>query len=142
MPITAVDLVPGRVFAARAADVLEAIAAGVSITDSARANEVGLRTVGNWLAAGRRDPDGPYGDFARAVDAAQAARIVPPPASRSELDEDELRSLVATSARGGSVPAMRLFHDLYLRAAAGEVTTSDDDPLAEVDELARRRAAR
>lgn len=62
-------------------------------------------------------------------------------ARRKWMSENELRTLVEELARGGNMPACRFLWETWLRPAAGEVTPSASDPLAEVDELARRRVA-
>ncbi len=66
------------------------------------------------------------------------------PSVRAErpLDEEELRSIVARLARGGNMPAARFYFATWIRpASVREVKPEDgDDPLREVDELARRRA--
>jgi IS30 family transposase len=118
--------------------LIERTAAGVSLRDACRA--LGLReaTVKGWLTRGRRENDGDYAAFAAAVDRARADRR-----SRPEpMDADELARRVSEMVRGGSVQAAKLRWEM-LRAAEpdGEGVKDDDDPLAEVDELARRRTA-
>jgi transposase-like protein len=87
--------------------VREALVAGLSIADGARAHGVSAGTVKGWLRRGREDPGSRYGPFAEAVDQAQAARRLPPPGERP-LDEAELRIVVSRAAREGNVQAMRL----------------------------------
>jgi hypothetical protein len=60
---------------------------------------------------------------------------------RKWMTEDELRNLVEDLARGGNMPACRFLWETWLRPS-GEVTPDVSNPLAEVDELARKRAAR
>ena len=60
-----------------------------------------------------------------------------------EIGEDELRLIVAGLARGGNMPACRMYFETWIKPAAGEgVKLDDGDALAEVDDLARKRAAR
>ncbi len=58
------------------------------------------------------------------------------------LDEDELRRIVARLARAGNMPACRLYLETWIKPASVREVSPDggDDPLREVDELARRRA--
>ena len=48
--------------------VLDALRAGASLEEAARTDGCWRRTLTRWLAHGRHDPDGPYGDFTQAVD--------------------------------------------------------------------------
>ena len=66
-----------------------------------------------------------------------------PPASVSGvIDEGELRLIVASLARSGNMPACRFYFETWIRpTAVEEVNPGGIDPLAEVDELARRRRA-
>jgi transposase-like protein len=86
--------------------VLEALVAGVSITDAARQHDIASRTVERWLERGRNDPDSTYGPFAEAVDAARAERALPPPDERP-VDKEELRLRASKVARKGNVQALR-----------------------------------
>ena len=64
----------------------------------------------------------------------------PPVRAERPLDEDELRSIVARLAREGNMPAARFYFETWIRpASVREVSPDGDDPLREVDELARRR---
>jgi hypothetical protein len=57
------------------------------------------------------------------------------------VTEEELRDLVEGLARGGNMPACRFLWETWLRPEAeGVKPDADTDPLAEVDELAKRRA--
>ena len=51
--------------------LIESTAAGVSLADAANAANVRPKTVKDWLTRGRREDDGPYRDFARAIDEAR-----------------------------------------------------------------------
>lgn len=129
----------GGVFEQHAEAILARIVRGASLADAARLHGVGARTVSSWIEKGRRDPDGAYGDFARQVDEARAERRLPSDAD--ELDEDELRRVVARSARAGNVQAAKFYFDTWIKGTS-EGVTDGIDPLAEVDELARKRVAR
>jgi hypothetical protein len=117
--------------------LLERTAAGVSLSDAARAVGVRETTAKSWLTRGRREESGEYADFAAAMDEAREAAKSRPDA----MDEAELGRLVSGMARKGSVQAAKLSWEM-LRAPSGDEDTATDDPLAEVDELARRRRAR
>jgi hypothetical protein len=58
------------------------------------------------------------------------------------LEEEELRRIVARLARQGNMPACRLYFEVWIKPVGEGVKPSVDDPLAEVDELARKRVAR
>ena len=75
---------------------------GVSLSDAAKATDVRLNTVKDWLKKGRRDPQGAYGEFARAIDEArQDAQENQGAMSREEFDVH-----LAKAIRRGSVTAM------------------------------------
>ena len=123
--------------AARGA-LLERTAAGVSLPDACRALELRLATVKAWLTRGRREGTGEYAEFAAAVEEArEAAKSRPEP-----MDEDELAVVVSEMTRKGSVQAAKLRWEMLLRASGEDEEAGEADPLAEVDELARRRRAR
>jgi transposase-like protein len=122
-------------FVERGPLVREALVSGVSIADAAREHDVSVGTVKGWLRRGRDDPGSRYGPFARAVDEAMAERAMPP-APELPADEAELRLLASKAARSGNVQAMRLLFEM-LRSASEPADESD--PLADLDELARRR---
>ncbi len=119
--------------------LLERVAAGVSMADACRAVGVREKTVKGWLTRGRREGAGVYADFAAAVEAArELARSRRPP-----MDADELARVVSDQARAGSVAAMKLRWEMLradLAATAGSAPVAY--PLAEVDELARKRQPR
>jgi transposase-like protein len=122
-------------FVERGPLVREALVAGVSIADAAREHGVSPGTVKGWLRRGRDDPGSRYGPFARTVDEAMTERSLPPECDLP-ADEAELRLLASRAARNGNVQAMRLLFEM-LRAASEPA--GENDPLAELDELARRR---
>jgi hypothetical protein len=94
------------------------------------------KTVEAWLTRGRRDGSGEYADFAAAVEAARTSSKPWP------MGEDELAIVVSAKAREGVVSAMELYWKM-LRAPREEARPNVvDDPLAEADELARRRQTR
>jgi hypothetical protein len=63
-----------------------------------------------------------------------------PAAVEDVLDEEEMRRIVAALARGGNMPACRFYWETWIRPTLREGVGDGLDPLAEVDELARRRA--
>lgn len=120
--------------------LIERFAAGVSLEDACRAVGITEKTAKKWLARGRKDGVGPFADFARDVDEARAeAKARPEP-----MDAEELARVVSEAARKGSVAAMKLRQEMLLadRRTAEEPEEAPQDPLAGVDELAQRRAAR
>lgn len=112
---------------------------GVSLADSARA--LGLRpdTAKRWVCRGRRETDGEFAAFVADLEAARQEAIDRP----EPLTEDEHRRLVSQMVRKGSVAAAKLYWTMLEADRAGEEVTPDaDNPLAELDELARVRRAR
>lgn len=126
-------------FDERGPAVLEALVAGVSIPDAARAQAVSDRTVKGWLRRGRDDPGSRYGPFAAEADARRRARELPPN-DALPADRGELLMVASRAARKGNVQAMRLVWEMLRAGQEGEGVEDGDDQLAEVDELARRRA--
>lgn len=135
---------PRSVFGERSEAVLAALLMGVSVADAARAHEVGERTIESWLAKGRRDPDGRYGDFARQVDAAREERRLPTGDAPDELTEEEIRQLLTVRARAGSIPAIKLFLEKFVRVEEPLQARESEAAsiLAAMDEVAARRAQR
>ncbi len=120
--------------------LIERTAAGVSLPDACRALELRLPTVKSWLTRGRREGEGPYAEFAAAIQAArEEARNRPEP-----MDEAELLLVISDLARKGSVQAARLRWEMI----CAERKSDDEEPQAEdpqprgIDELATRRAGR
>jgi hypothetical protein len=58
------------------------------------------------------------------------------------ISEAELRLTVARLVRRGNMPACRFYYETWLKPLKGVEDGSGDDALAEVDELARKRAER
>lgn len=111
------------------------LAAGGSLVDAC--GELGLSeaTVKGWLTRGRRETSGEYSAFAVAVE--QARQVW---ASRPEaMTEAELAVAVSERAREGVVSAMELRWKMLTKPADEQAQPVAGDPLAEVDELARRR---
>lgn len=123
-------------FSERSGAVLGSLLAGASAADAARQHGVSSRTVERWVQKGRLDSAGRYGAFAAAVD---ARRALEPEEDFEPVTADELALLVSKAARAGSVPAMRLRHQMLAEAADGRPYAADA-AMREVDELARRRA--
>jgi hypothetical protein len=102
-------------------ELLEAVRDGASIDEACRGRDLKVRTVRDWLYRGRKDPQGPYGAFAAAVDGIRASRELPAPSRRGSLSRDEWESCVALAVRAGNVPAMKLWLDSH-----GDSTPADD----------------
>lgn len=128
-----------------AAGLAARLAAGVSIADAGRAVGVHPKTLGRWLSRGRREEAGPYASLVAAVD--EACRVREEQARErtdEELDEAEARLILSRLARGGSVPALRLYVERFLRPAEPLQPARESEAgaiLAAMDELAARRAA-
>jgi hypothetical protein len=118
------------------ASITTRVELGVSLADAAVAESARPETVRGWLRRGRRENAGPYADFAAGIDQARSeAESRPEP-----MDADELAHVVSEQARKGSVQAMKLRWEMLRAPDPEREGVKDDDPLAEVDELARRRA--
>lgn len=117
--------------------LIERFAAGMSVAESCRAIELSEKTAKNWLARGRKEKSGAYTDFVQAVERARADAAARP----EPLTEDEHRRLVADVCRKGSVAALKLAWEMILEdRKPAEEADQEADPLAEIDELAQRRA--
>ncbi len=126
----------------RRTQIIEAVAAGVSIADAANAAGVRHTTLKEWLAKGRADdaPDD-FAAFAAAVDGARRASDERP----EPMTRDELKHVVSDMARRGSVNAAKLYADILDREDEANDDPVDDgpNPLAAVDRhAARRRSVR
>ena len=111
--------------------VVALTASGLSLEDACREAGIALNTVKTWLKRGRREVSGPYGAFARSIEAARTLAKTP----TGPMSEEELNQAVWRAVRKGSVPAMRLAWEL-LKAAE---RPSKADPLSVIDQLAARR---
>jgi hypothetical protein len=120
--------------------LVERARTGVSLADSCRAMGLRLNTAKAWISRGRREPHGPYAAFVAALETARQEAIDRP----EPLSEDEHRRLVSGMVRSGSVAAAKLYWTMLEADRSGEEVTPDaeDNPLAEVDELARVRQRR
>ncbi len=119
-------------------EIIERTSAGVSLRDIGHATGVQMITIQKWLRRGREEEAGEFAEFAAAVDSARkAANDRPEP-----LTDDEHARLVAKAARNGSVAALKLAWEMILADRNLEPEEEGPtDPLAELDELAARRAA-
>jgi hypothetical protein len=116
-----------------------AVKAGASFDEACQKHGVNVHTAQTWLRNGRRDPEGRYGTFAAAVDAAKSSRAaakVPP--SSEGLTRDEYERLLAEAARAGSVPALKLWADTH----PTEGQAAPGDALSFLDELLQDRRGR
>ncbi|KKL60475.1 hypothetical protein LCGC14_2204980, partial [marine sediment metagenome] len=77
--------------------ILGAIRSDVSYADAAREAGVSPSTLRAWLRRGRRDSDGPYAEFAAAVEREKQA------AAEEPLSEAELVRILERQARHGSI---------------------------------------
>lgn len=118
------------------AAIVARVELGLTFADAAAAAGIKRATAKGWLARGRREEEGAYADFAAAVERAREAAQAP----RDPMTEAELRLVVSEFARAGNVQAMKLYWEFILADRKRRPTTAD--PLAELDELAQRRAAR
>ena len=104
-------------------DVSEGVAAalrsGVSLEAAAEAEGVAATTVREWLRRGKREPDGPFGEFVRACEPVVEAEA---PMSVGEAE----RHLVEVIRTKKSVTAI----GLWLRLHGRDQTPAGDDPLA------------
>ncbi len=123
------------------ASIAARVELGLSLADATVAEGGRPETVRGWLRRGRSDKAGTYREFATAIEQARdTAQNRPEP-----MDADELALRVSEMVRRGSVQAAKLRWEMLRAPQDGEgegVQDADDDPLAEVDELARRRAER
>lgn len=120
--------------------VVAGVAGGLSLAEACASSDLREPTVKGWLARGRKEAEGAYADFARAVDEARSARKMPSQDELDELTEAEARLLLTRLARKGNVQAIKLFLDRFLVPAAAEAPAGEAAVLlAEMDELAAKR---
>jgi hypothetical protein len=80
------------------AKIIEFVTGGETLTGACERVGLSVHTAGNWISNGHRNPEGPYGRFAEALDAARAsARLHREEEDGYELGpvEREVRSLIA-----------------------------------------------
>jgi hypothetical protein len=112
------------------AGLLARLELGVPFADAALAAGVRPETARSWLTRGRREGDGPYGEFAQAVDEARevaGSRPVP-------MDEVKLAEVVSGLARTGSVQAAKLRWQMLRAERTGPL---EGDVMDHLDELGR-----
>jgi hypothetical protein len=119
-------------FEETATELVELVGAGATFQEACRSLAVAVNTGRSWLRKGRSDPDGRYGAFATAIDAARAEQVVA--TDDGPLTPGEWEVSVARAVRAGSVPAMKLWFETREPAPEARV-----DPFDEFDELAARR---
>lgn len=104
------------------ASITASLRAGGSFAGACR--EVGLRqkTAEGWLTRGRREDEGPYAEFAAAVD--EAREVV----ERASLSREDFEWHLAKAVRAGSVQAMKLWAELNVKKGgdSGEPDLFDD----------------
>ena len=119
------------------ADLLDRFAAGLSVRDAANATGVNERTLKSWLTKGRRQQDGPFAEFAAAVEIARKSSRL----GDKAMDEAELIVVVSEAARRGNTQAMKLRWEMLGRDKVVEEEPAAD-PLEALDELAAKRVSR
>lgn len=118
--------------------IAELIFDGLSLKDAAREAKVSEKTVKNWLTRGRKEGEGPYADFAVAIEQAREEA-----ASREQpMTEEELRLVVSRAAKGGSVQAQKLYWEMLKRGHQDDPNQKPDDPFAQLDQDDELTAAR
>lgn len=128
--------------------IASAIREGVSIPDAARGNDVAPDTVKTWLAKGRKNPDGPYGEFAEMV--AEALEFRDLGASENPTDavpsKEELHRRLDAASKKGSVRATQLLLEIRAREDDRDGDESVEDEFGALespqDELAQARSKR
>jgi predicted transcriptional regulator len=130
----------GSEFERAAPVIIAAVKAGATVAEAAQQAEVPERTVKRWLTDGRRDASGPQGSFAFAIDFIREHREQTKADSTEPVDDAEVQLHISAAIRGGSVPAMKLWTDVY-RKRGNDGDEKPADPLGGLDELAAKRAA-
>jgi hypothetical protein len=92
--------------------IVASVAAGVSLSDAARASSLDPRTVRGWIQRGRQEGEGAFCAFAEAVDAGRAEAEE---AASGPLSEVEVRQLLEDQIRGGSIRALEVWFREYGR---------------------------
>lgn len=124
--------------------IVSTLRAGGSFAEACRTVEVRQKTAEGWLTRGRRETEGPYAAFAKAVADAREEF------DQAGMDEDEFDKHLARAVRAGSVQAMKLWWQIHGgkdpdSPDAEDAKPGDRDPFTEIeqeDELAEKRAAR
>ena len=109
-----------------------AMKAGLSLRDACRQVGVNENTARGWLRRGRQESEGPFADFAAAMEAARAVE-----APFGPMTEKELKLHIWRAVKRGSVQAMKLYAEILRHEERRPPKT---DSLGAVDELAARRA--
>src|SRR5215218_8169343 len=102
--------------------VLEALRAGLTLSEAARGADLPEGTLKGWLTRGRAESGTDHAMFAAAVDAAREG------ASLADLTDAEFRACVNRAVRAGSVQAMKLW-----LAIRDDAPNGADEPFAELD---------
>lgn len=118
--------------------VIGAVKAGATIAEAAQQAEAAESTVKRWLTDGRREPNGPYGNFSFAIDFIREVRDNRD-SSDQPVDDAEVQLHLSRAIRNGSVQAMKVWVDAYRKR--GDEDEKPADPLSGLDELAARRAS-
>ncbi len=108
------------------AALVELFAAGATVDEAARGCELRPKTVSGWLTRGRREGDGEYADFARAVD---LGREKAREAAANALTPEEFKQHLAKAVRAGSVSAMKLYYEIHRDRHGKELPEDEFDDL-------------
>ena len=120
--------------------VVAAVRSGATLGEAAASNGVAERTVKQWLTKGRRDPASGYASFATVIDFMREFRAE---TSKEEpVDDEEVLLHLSKAIRSGNVQAMKVYVDAYRKRGEEGSEKKAPDALADVDELAKRRAGR
>jgi hypothetical protein len=143
---------PSRFTAANRTAIITRIGAGDSLAQAATAAGVSINTTKRWLKQGALEPDSDYGTFRAGVERARAAAHALAPASEEPMTPEEFRRCVEVGVRAGTVSAMALYANHFLkppeepkprtaigRLAAGEASPRTGPAPRDLDELAERR---
>jgi hypothetical protein len=105
------------------AGILARLEAGVSFKDAAIAEGVKPETARSWLTRGRGESDGPYADFALAVEESRAKAEAE---AAKEMTPEEFEEHLSAAIRNGSVQAMKLWHEIRLAEKGGDGDSPPD----------------
>lgn len=109
---------------------------GMSFREACDAADIKLGTAQGWRARGKRETEGAYHEFTKAVEAALHQEQV------EAMTPEEHRAKVSEVARKGNVQALKLYWEMICADRDEDEAEEPADPLEEYDELAERRAAK
>jgi len=116
-------------FEALSEGLLAAVRDGLTLEDAATRAGVSENTAKGWAREGRKHPEGRFGQFAVALDAARDQVR-----SSEPMDWTEFEDHLAAAVRAGSVVAMKLYAELHRSDDSAAARPSGDaDVLADLD---------